>query len=338
MKKPATIEMIEVPVPFSPGTTNCYFIPGSTPTLIDPGVYSPEAFKRLQSGLRELGADIADIERIILTHGHADHAGLAGAVAALGRAAVFVHRREEERMLVWSEKVRKQKAEGFHDFFGQAGVSQNIAAKATRVLLDRFRRNFSPISEMVFLQGGELLSFDQFELRVLHTPGHTAGSICLFDDSQGLLFAGDSLHAKIVPYISTECEAPVGEPAYFALEQYLETLEVLGALPARCALPGHGPRSLRPGELIGRLKRNRARRRQRIVEILQSGTPWMSQFAILERMFLGAAAAGVLYMGISEVRGCLEVMEKEGLVAAVVDGGPKLYRLNGQNPARQEAN
>ncbi len=185
MKKPAGIEKIEVPVPFAPGSTNCFFIPGSTPTLIDPGVFSPEAFQILRNGLREFGSDIGDIRRIILTHGHADHAGLAGAVAAHGGAAVFVHRFDENRVLVCSEDVRKEKAASFRSFFEEAGVARK--------------------------------------------------------------------------------GAPAG----------------------------------------------------------------MTQYEILRRLFLVPSGAGALFMGISEVRGCLEVMEKEGVVAVSFDDCRKLYRLNG---------
>ncbi len=340
MKKPAKIQRIEVPVPFPPGSTNCYFIPGSAPTLIDPGVYSPEAVKSLQTALRELGSDIGDIRRIILTHGHSDHAGLAGAAAAKGRAAVFVHRFDENRMLVWSEKVCNEKAESFRDIFEKAGVPEEIAAKTIETILDRFRKNFSPVSDMVLLEGGEVFSFDFFELRVLHTPGHTAGSISLFDDSEGLLLAGDILLEKIVPYISAELKTPMGRPHYLALEQYQKTLDLLGPLPVRSVLPGHGAPCFSHLQLIERLKRNRARRRRRILEIVKSGeggAAGMSQFEILERLFLGASRGGVLFMGISEVRGCLEVMEKEGVVVASLCRGRKLYRLNSQNHTPQEA-
>ena len=328
MKKPAKIQRIDLPVPFPPGSTNCYFIPGAAPALIDPGVYTPDALERLRSGLKAFGSDLGDIERIILTHGHADHAGLAGAAAACCRAPVFVHRFDCDRMLVWSETVQEERARGFRDFFAQAGVTEKLAAKVTALLVERFRRNFSPISNMEFLEGGELIPFDLFELRVLHTPGHTAGSICLFDESEGLLLAGDTLHGKIVPFISTECEAPAGQPPYFALERYQETLDLLGTLPVRLALPGHGPNCSTPRELIARLRRHRLRRGRRILEILRAGNgnpSGMSQFEIFERLFLASSDEGLLYMGISEVRSSLEVMEKEGVVAALTDGGGKRY-------------
>ena len=336
MKKPAKIGRIEIPAPFPPGSTSCYFIPGSTPTLIDPGVYSPEALRSLRSGLRELGADMGDIRRIILTHGHSDHAGLAGAAAAEARASVFVHRLDEGRLCVWSEEVQKKTGEGFRDLFEKAGVPEKIAGRVIEALLHRFRKNFSPVSDMELLKGGEVFSFDLFELRVVHTPGHTAGSICLFDDSSGLLFSGDSLLEKIVPYISVERETPMGHPRYFALEQYEKTLGLLGSLPVVSVLPGHGAPFFGHLKSIERLTRNRVRRRRRILEILDSEEirpPGVSQFEILERLFLGASRGGALLTGISEVCCCLEVMEKEGLVAAALNGGRKLYCLNSQNHA-----
>jgi hypothetical protein len=70
------------------------------------------------------------------------------------------------------------------------------------------------------------------------------------------------------------------------------------------------------------------RRIQEILKAGKGGRPWMSQFEVLERLFLGASAEAVLYMGISEVRGYLEVMEKEGLAAVSLDGARRLYRLN----------
>lgn len=332
MKKPLKIERIEVPAPFSPGSTNCYYISGSSPTLIDPGVYSPDAFRSLQTGLRELGSDIGDIRRIILTHAHSDHAGLAGALAAHSGADVFVHRLDENRMRLWSEKARQEWAGELRAFFLQAGVPEKLGIEVSEALVERFRRNFSQVSDMVLLEGGEVFSFDHFELKVLHTPGHTAGSVCLFCAPEGLLLAGDTLHEKIVPYLSPESGTTMGHSRYFALEQCEQSLDLLGALPVRAVLPGHGSPSSKAPEMIEGLKRKRIRRRRRILEILRSGSDEagrMSQFEILERLFLGASRKRVLYMGIAEVRGCLDLVEDEGLVEVRLEGGRKLYRLKG---------
>lgn len=338
MKNTARIERIELPVPFPPGSTNCYFIPDSTPTLIDAGTNAPEALQSLRSGLRKLGAGIDDIRRIILTHGHIDHAGLAGAVAGASGSPVFVHFWDKDRASAGSEESGRENAGLFHRLFEEAGVPKEIAREATSGILNRFRKHLGPLSEIKPLEGGEVFSFDLFKLRVLHTPGHTAGSICLFEETDGLLFSGDCLIEGIIPYASAELRNPAGLERYYPIEHYGKSLDLLSALPVGSVLPGHGRPFNSHRKLIERMRRNRTRRRQRILELLKVGTSGMSQYDVLKRLFLCPSSAGsALFMGISEVRGCLEMMEEEGLVATAVNDGKRAYRLNCEPSAKKES-
>jgi len=330
----AKIERIVVPVPFPPGSTNCYFIPDSTPTLVDTGINTPEALKVLHDGLRKLGASISDIGRIILTHGHSDHAGSVGTVAAASNAPVFVHYRDKRWTLAGAEEVSGENEEFFRRFFQEAGVPEEIADKNTMGIVSRFRKHFSPVSGLELLKGGELFSFDLFKLVAIHTPGHTAGSICLFDETGGLLLSGDCLIESVIPYICAELRPPEDLPPYYGLEQYERSLDALAVLPVRQVLPGHGEPFSGHLQLIERIKRYRARRRQRIKEILSgahehgSKISGMTPFEVAQRLFARRAVGGGIFMVISEVRGCLETMEKEGAVTGAVSGGKLIYSLN----------
>jgi len=203
----------------------------------------------------------------------------------------------------------------------------------TAEMLDRFRKYFRAASRIEWLKGGELFSFDEFNLKVLHTPGHTAGSISLFDETKGVLLPGDCLIKGFIPYICAELGRSDELPAYYGLHHYERSLDLLGSLPVRLVLPGHGPPFSSCRELIQRIKHNRVRRRKRILELLGSGKranrmSGMSQFEIAKQLFLGPFPGGTFFMVVSEVRGCLELMEKEGQLAATFQNEKWVYCLN----------
>jgi glyoxylase-like metal-dependent hydrolase (beta-lactamase superfamily II) len=85
------IHRIEVPIPFPLKTVSCYYILDSIPTLIDTGVNSAAGLDIIERKIRSVGGRLSDLKRIILTHGHTDHVGLAGKIAShSGAADIFL--------------------------------------------------------------------------------------------------------------------------------------------------------------------------------------------------------------------------------------------------------
>jgi glyoxylase-like metal-dependent hydrolase (beta-lactamase superfamily II) len=166
--------------------------------LVDPGAEIPRVLALCDPGGFRVG-------RIFLTHGHVDHlAGAAEARAATG-APVTIHRED----LPWLEALPRQAA-----MFGMgAGVPPEIAA---------------------LHQHGERLRLGRLEAEVLHTPGHSAGSCCLWFAAEGVLFTGDTLFAGSVG----RTDLPGGD--FEALARSIkERLLPLG--DAVVFHPGHGP-------------------------------------------------------------------------------------------------
>jgi hydroxyacylglutathione hydrolase len=83
----------------------------------------------------------------------------------------------------------------------------------------------------VELEHGSLVHLGGFSFRVLHTPGHTSGSICLYERSRGLMFTGDTVFARGTLSIVS---------ASGSRGDHLASLERLAGMPARMLLPGHG--------------------------------------------------------------------------------------------------
>src|SRR3989440_3320174 len=83
---------ISLPTPFYIGAVNVYLIKEDPLTLIDTGPKTTDAIAALRTGLRQAGINVGDIRRIVLTHAHEDHCGLARALRDEAKdAEVLVH-------------------------------------------------------------------------------------------------------------------------------------------------------------------------------------------------------------------------------------------------------
>jgi glyoxylase-like metal-dependent hydrolase (beta-lactamase superfamily II) len=144
-----------------------YLIYGQRIFLIDSGVASSE--KIILDYLKSTGRKPAEISQLILTHSHPDHMGAARAIKSLSGCTVAAHAAEKS----WIEDVELQERErpvpGFKSLVaGSVHVDQT-------------------------LQDGDILDLDYVSMRVLHTPGHSRGSICLWLPEVGALFSADAV-------------------------------------------------------------------------------------------------------------------------------------------------
>jgi len=144
--------------PFSrPGYfTGVVAILGDTITLIDAGTASSSE-EAIFPYLKGVGRGVEEVSHIVLTHGHSDHFDGVPSILADSKAKVYVHELDKSSVI-------------------------DLAA----------RTSFSP-SRVDTVKHGEVLRLSNREIQVFHTPGHTAGSICLIDRKLGLCVTGDSV-------------------------------------------------------------------------------------------------------------------------------------------------
>jgi glyoxylase-like metal-dependent hydrolase (beta-lactamase superfamily II) len=139
------------------------------PTLIDTGYAGSSG--RIEQALERHGRSLTDLARVICTHGHPDHAGSARELAALG-IEVLIHPADAEGMRTrWRAALR-------HPSRGRIFAAMTPELEA-----------FTPIrdGDLLPVLGG---------LEVIHTPGHTPGSVCLFGARDRVLFTGDVLQRR----------------------------------------------------------------------------------------------------------------------------------------------
>lgn len=196
-------------------------------TLIDPGPTS--CLPALESGLFEHGYRLSDVNAILLTHIHLDHAGATGTlVSRLPAASVYVHERGRPHMV----------------------DPTKLLASATRlygVNMHRFWGEFLPVpnERLHSLAGGERLDIAGRTLDVQYTPGHASHHVSYFDTTTGVAYVGDTGGIRVVEgYIKAPTPPPdidleLWEESLQKIERWKPTRLVLTHFGAVDEVPEH---------------------------------------------------------------------------------------------------
>jgi glyoxylase-like metal-dependent hydrolase (beta-lactamase superfamily II) len=201
--------------------------------LIDCGWVHPLSWQVLISSLTRFGSGVKSIRHLFATHVHGDHLGAAGQIREEGGAFVTLGLgdRETAQILATDPGLARSRT---RELLLRHGAHSVVQALDQEAALNPGSPPLSPLPDL-FIDGGEL-RFQDRELEVLPTPGHTRGHLCLWDKSSQILFSGDHVLPHITPSIGVE--VPLGG---LPLLHFLRSLERVRELPARLVLPAHGP-------------------------------------------------------------------------------------------------
>jgi glyoxylase-like metal-dependent hydrolase (beta-lactamase superfamily II) len=181
---------------------NIYLLLDEKNVLIDAG--TGENMELVKEELSRLGVSVKDIDLVINTHGHYDHAGGDSYFSAEG-CPIACHELEAEAIESGDPYLTVSY------LFGKKTKGTKVSRK---------------------LKEGDLIELGESTLRVLHTPGHTVGSICLLEEKESLLFSGDLIFVDGIG----RTDLPTGN-----LSQLLNSLKKIAKLNPRKIFPGHGP-------------------------------------------------------------------------------------------------
>src|SRR6266498_1720862 len=185
-------ERIVVPTPYAVGPANVYVFTADPVTLFDCGPNTPATENALLLGLAAIGVAPEQVARIVISHGHPDHYGMAPRLRQIAGAQILVGERDLRTLADGSMLVATGR------LLLQAGMPmEELVDMGER---ERKLGDLRPdVEGAEGIADGDRLGFDGFELEVLHLPGHTAGHICLYHRSSGVLFSGDTLLLDISP-------------------------------------------------------------------------------------------------------------------------------------------
>lgn len=307
------VHRVSVPLPFPPHEVAAWLLEGPDGhTLVDTGMDTPGARGALRDGAERLGVSPESLARVVLTHCHIDHLGLAARVRAWSGATVWMHEREARlvREFVGGWPTDRDRAiEQFLAFGADATVARQFVAATDRIHAQY--RDFEP-DALLHGARGELPGTGGWEY--IHTPGHSPGHVTLYHRGRQVLIAGDHVLPRISPNIGADMYAP--DP----LTDYLASLRRLRELPVALVLPSHGA----PFEdWTGRIDDLIAHHAERDEAMLAAMEPPATAYQITLRVFQELPPDSRLH-AMRETLAHLAHLEREGRAARIA-GDPERW-------------
>lgn len=255
-------------IPFPDGmerVTNAYVIEGSRGSiLVDCGWDTSEAVWAFREELRVERLSFEDIGWIVITHIHPDHFGLAAKLKEICGAKIVMHRLEAS-LIDARYADHRQLSTQVEALMVSSGVPTDEAAEM-REASAWAARFVTPVHPDILVEEGDTVSNGTFQLEVMHTPGHSAGHICLYEPRKRRLFCGDHVLFDSVPEVGVHPQSsadPIGD--------YLQSLDHVGDMPVSFVFPGHGPAFNSLGIRSEEIRREYTVRRQQVMGVLEHG-------------------------------------------------------------------
>ena len=291
------IHSIPAPQAFytGPQAPNVFLVTdGGEGALIDSG-FGDEASVRARLEFLRQRPDVR-LRYIVLTHHHFDHSSGAHQIRQASGAHVALHAQEERFLRDWQSEMPQD-------------IDVPVDQRAVAEQVQRFRRQAAEAAPDLTVSAGDTINVGGLSLEVIHTPGHTLGSVCIYIRQERALFTGDTALG-----LGTVAISP---PPYGDMALYLESLERLKAYDSALMLPGHGQPVHDVARKLQELIDHRHEREQQVLKLIADGkrTSRAMLLAIYPEL-----DRRIVPMALRQIEAHLAKLEAEGRVARSGEG------------------
>lgn len=313
---------LRLPTPFAVGPVNVYLATDDPITLVDTGPRDDATRSVLDEELASLDLTRSDIRRILITHAHSDHYGLAAELVRDGTGVeVWTHPSNR----AWLEDYETERVNRLM-FYGEILQASGVPPDEQE-RMSSGRRGAGRYAESVRverdLNEGDTVCMAGMTWAVLHMPGHAGGMLCFFEAETRTLLASDHLLRDISSNPIVEPPPDANAPKPRRLVEYIREMQRAAGLNPAVAWTGHGEPITDVGKLVRQRLAFHARRAERILSVL--GGDECTAYQIAKPLF-GRRDAIDSFLALSEIIGHLEWLEDQRRVERVRRGDVVYWR------------
>ncbi|MFK7906473.1 MAG: MBL fold metallo-hydrolase [Chitinophagales bacterium] len=306
---------IELPTIFGMKTVNTYLFKYPEPTLIDSGENSEASWTALQNGLAANGLGISDIKRVVITHSHIDHIGMAGRICEHSNAEVWV----SKYVYDWAVNLDKMRDRRVQT------ISTELKKMGDSPITENFKNVFTqfddywlpiPESRVKIFSLDEDIQLGGQAWQVIYAPGHCISQTCFYQaETKQLLSADMLLRITPTPVIDADIEPPYTRNK--GILQLLESYQKFAQLDIDIVYPGHYAPFNNAKEVIKKQVNRIQERKIECLKYIQEGTT--DFFSLIQKLYgknfsMPAIPMLVGYLDLLEIENSIFVLKTpEGL-------------------------
>ena len=187
---------------------NVYFIRDKINAIIDTGTSTTLSKERILNILKSL--DMDKIDKILITHTHHDHCANAGLIEEIFDSEIIAHPKavsvlkKDNLNFDLKDFEFLEFLEHSIPFLNKKRLNNPAVKNFIRIGYNLYQGRIKKVKDVTPTKDNQVLSFGDIELKVIHTPGHSHDSVCLYEPKKRIIFTGDMV--PFTPYIQSSIE------------------------------------------------------------------------------------------------------------------------------------